>query len=120
MICQDKYSFTGDWARIIREEFFSRSLSSRVSFNLQGAQRFTDFSRLFIQSLRIGRTKMSASLMNLKKSWKSLLLNQNNWDWEFTKTVIPFALVGYELIITNSRYALVGYLSPHIQCSLME
>ena len=29
--------------------------------------------------------------------------------WEFTKTVIPFALVGYEVIITNSRYALVGY-----------
>ena len=30
--------------------------------------------------------------------------------WEFTKTIIPFALVGlYEVIITNSRYALVGY-----------
>ena len=28
---------------------------------------------------------------------------------EFTKTIIPFALVGYEVIITNSRYALVGY-----------
>ena len=27
----------------------------------------------------------------------------------FTKTIIPFALVGYEVIITNSRYALVGY-----------
>ena len=26
-----------------------------------------------------------------------------------TKTIIPFALVGYEVIITNSRYALVGY-----------
>ena len=25
------------------------------------------------------------------------------------KTIIPFALVGYEVIITNSRYALVGY-----------
>ena len=29
----------------------------------------------------------------------------------FTKTIVPFALVGYEVIITNpnSRYALVGY-----------
>ena len=26
-----------------------------------------------------------------------------------TKTIFPFALVGYEVIITNSRYALVGY-----------
>ena len=26
-----------------------------------------------------------------------------------TKTIIPFALVGYEVIITNSCYALVGY-----------
>ena len=24
-------------------------------------------------------------------------------------TIIPFALVGYEVIMTNSRYALVGY-----------
>ena len=39
-------------------------------------------------------------------------LNKNrrqNPVWEFTKTIIPFALVGYEVIITNSRYALVGY-----------
>ena len=28
---------------------------------------------------------------------------------EFTKAIIPFALVGYEVIITNSLYALVGY-----------
>ena len=32
---------------------------------------------------------------------------------EFTKTIIPFALVGYEVIITNSRYALVGYFYYH-------
>ena len=25
------------------------------------------------------------------------------------KTIIPFALVGYDVITTNSRYALVGY-----------
>jgi len=28
---------------------------------------------------------------------------------KLTKTIIPFALVGYEVIITNSRYALIGY-----------
>ena len=27
----------------------------------------------------------------------------------YYKTIIPFALVGYEVIITNLRYALVGY-----------
>ena len=27
----------------------------------------------------------------------------------FNKTIIPFALVGYEVVITNWRYALVGY-----------
>ena len=35
---------------------------------------------------------------------------RQNPVWEFTKTITPFApLVGYEVIITNSRYALVGY-----------
>ena len=34
---------------------------------------------------------------------------QQNPVWEFTKTIIPFALFGYEVIITNLRYALVGY-----------
>ena len=34
---------------------------------------------------------------------------RQNPVWEFTKTIIPFALVGYEVIITNSRYALIGY-----------
>ena len=40
--------------------------------------------------------------------------------WEFTKTIIPFDLVGYEVIITNERVARVGYLSLHIQRGLME
>ena len=43
-----------------------------------------------------------------------------NQIWEFTRTIIPFDLVGYEVIITNSRYALVGCLSLHIQRGLME
>ena len=27
----------------------------------------------------------------------------------FAKTIIPFALVGYDVIINNARYTLVGY-----------
>ena len=38
------------------------------------------------------------------------MFNDNKRGWEFTKTIIPFALVRYEVIITNSRYAVVGYL----------
>ena len=30
--------------------------------------------------------------------------------WKFTKTVILLAIAGYELIITNSAYGLVGYI----------
>ena len=30
--------------------------------------------------------------------------------WKFTKTVILFGLAGYELIIANSAYGLVGYI----------
>ena len=30
--------------------------------------------------------------------------------WKFTKTVILLELAGYELIITNSAYGLVGYI----------
>ena len=40
---------------------------------------------------------------------------------EFNKTIIPFALVGYE--ISYSRLGasrLVGYLPSHIQSALME
>ena len=36
----------------------------------------------------------------------------------FNKTIIPLVLVGYEMIIANS--VLVGYLSSHIQCALVE
>jgi len=36
------------------------------------------------------------------------------WFENLLKTIIPFALLGYEVIITNSRYALVGYfITPY-------
>ena len=56
-------------------------------------------------SLKIFRTKFSTSaLYNCGNKNR-----RQNPVWEFTKTITPFALVGYEVIITNSRYALVGY-----------
>ena len=95
----DKYNLRGDFSSSIYEEFFSGSLSSRVSFKLQSVQRFTEFWGLFIQSLRLGQTQMSALLR------KSLLLensNHNNRSREFTKTAILLGLAGFEPIITNS------------------
>ena len=56
-------------------------------------------------SLKIFRTKFSNSaLYNGRNKTR-----RQNPVLEFTKTIISFALVGYEVIITNSRYALVGY-----------
>ena len=56
-------------------------------------------------SLKIFHTKFSTSaLYNCGNKNR-----RQNPVWEFTKTIIPFALVGYEVIITISRYALVGY-----------
>jgi len=40
---------------------------------------------------------------------------------EFNKTIIPFALVGYEIGYSQlGPTGLVGYLPPHIQRALME
>ena len=36
--------------------------------------------------------------------------NQLRIAWKFTKTVILLGLAGYELIITNSAYGLIGYI----------
>ena len=56
-------------------------------------------------SLKIFRTKFSTSALCNGRNKN----RRQNPVWEFTKTIIPFALVGYEVIMTNSRYALVGY-----------
>ena len=56
-------------------------------------------------SLKILRTKLSTSALYNSRNKN----RRQNPVWEFTKTIIPSALVGYEVIITNSRYALVGY-----------
>ena len=40
---------------------------------------------------------------------------------EFNKTIIPFALVGYETGYSQlGATRLIGYLPSHIQCALME
>ena len=56
-------------------------------------------------SLKILRTKFSTSA--LYNGWNKN--RRQNPIWEFTKTIIPFALVGYEVIITNLHYELIGY-----------
>ena len=38
----------------------------------------------------------------------------------FNNTIIPLAIVGYEMIIANSAMRLVGYLPSHIQRVLVE
>ena len=64
--------------------------------------RHTENSAL---SLKIFHTKFSTSALyngrNKNRRQKPV--------WEFTKTIISFTLVGHEVIITNSRYVLVGY-----------
>ena len=66
-------------------------------------------------SLKIFRTKFSTSALYNGQNKN----RRQNPVWEFTKTIIPFAL-GYEVIITNPRYPLIGYLSLHIQLGPME
>ena len=40
---------------------------------------------------------------------------------EFNKTIVPFALVGYEISYSQlGALRLVGYLPSHIQRALME
>ena len=56
-------------------------------------------------SLKIFRTKFSTSALYNGRNKN----RRQNPVWELTKTIIPFALVGYEVIITNSRCALVSY-----------
>ena len=58
--------------------------------------------------------------VNHTNTFKFLLCNNQVMAGEFTKTIIPFARVGYDVIITNWRYALVGWLSLHIQRGRME
>ena len=79
---------------------FSRQMATIVY--IAGVLRHMENSA---PSLKIFRTKFSTSVLyncgNKNRRQNPVL--------EFTRSIIPFALVGYEVIITNLRYALVGY-----------
>ena len=55
---------------------------------------------------------------NVKKTHFFAKSSRSQW---VNKTIIPFALVGYEIGYSqHSPTGLVGYLPSHIQCALME
>ena len=74
-----------------------------VLHNIASSSTFFDFARIFSLFSLVFRT--------------SKLLEFN----EFNKTIIPFALVGYESDYSQlGATRLVGYLPSHIQRALME
>ena len=75
----------------------------QVLHNSASSLSFFDFARIFSLFSLVFRT---SKLLEFK---------------EFNKTIIPFALVGYETGHSQlSATRLVGYLPSHIQCALME
>ena len=61
--------------------------------------------------LEVGKIFFAAS--SVKKMWRFEEVSTEEIKriaWKFTKTVILLGLAGYELIITNSAYGLVGYI----------
>ena len=75
----------------------------QVLHNIASSSSFFDFARIFSLFSLVFRT---SKLLEFK---------------EFTKTIIPFALVGYESGYSQlGATRLVGYLPSHIQRTLME
>jgi len=65
-------------------------------------------------------TSTSGHFVKLKSN-KIKLYYQEYKRTEFNKTIIPFALVGYEIGYSQlGPTGLVGYLPSHIQRALME
>ena len=61
--------------------------------------------------LQIGKIFFAASSVKKMSRFEEVLPEETKKiAWKFTKTVILLGLAGYELIITNSAYGLVGYL----------
>ena len=74
-----------------------------VLHNIASSSTFFDFARIFSLFSLVFRT---SKLLEFK---------------EFNKTIIPFALVGYETGYSQlGATRLVGYLPSHIQRALME
>ena len=75
----------------------------QVLHNIVSSSSFFDFARIFSLFSLVFRT---SKLLELK---------------EFNKTIIPFALVGYETCYSQlGATRLVGYLPSHIPHALME
>ena len=75
----------------------------QVLHNIVSSSSFFDFARIFSRFWLVFRT---SKLLEFK---------------EFNKTIIPFALVGYETGYSQlGATRLVGYLPSHIQRALME
>ena len=75
----------------------------QVLHNIASSSSFFDFARIFSLFSLVFRT---SKLLEFK---------------EFNKTIIPFALVGYETGYSQlGATRLVGYLPSHIQRELME
>ena len=81
----------------------SMRLSDQVLHNIASSSSFFDFARIFSLFSPVFRT---CKLLEFK---------------EFNKTIIPFALVGYESGYSQlGATRLVGYLPSHIERALME
>ena len=75
----------------------------KVLHNIASSSSFFDFARIFSLFSLVFRT---SKFLEFK---------------EFNKTIIPFALVGYETGYSQlGAKRLVGYLPSHIQRELME
>ena len=80
-----------------------RLYDHQVLHNIASSSTFFDFARIFSLFSLVFRT---SKLLEFK---------------EFNKTIIPFALVGYESGYSQlGATRLVGYLPSHIQRALME
>ena len=80
-----------------------RLFDHEVLHNIASSSTFFDFARIFSLFALVFRT---SKLLEFK---------------EFNKTIIPFALVGYESGYSQlGATRLVGYLTSHIQRALME
>ena len=61
--------------------------------------------------LEVGKNFFAASSVKKMSRFQEVSAEKiKRIAWKFTKTVILLGLAGYELIITNSAYGLVGYI----------
>ena len=70
--------------------------------------------------LEVGKNFFAASSVKKMSRFEEVLPEKiKRIAWKFTKTVILLELAGYELIITNEAYGLVGYIYQLISDELL-